>query len=165
MLLANLLGGEIQLGHRIGECNFDLVRKTYREGDGLILKPDRPIAPIDPCYLQGGAVGYTESTHNGNTWYYVLSLPAAGYLSEFCPQDLGGKGRWAVYNHDSRQVSIVDATSPLALQRDAKHEYFVLAPLFENQVAVFGDVEKFVTMADKENILRRGFVRERTRGG
>jgi len=149
VLLANLLGGEIQLGHKIGECNFDLVRKTYREGDGLILKPDRPIAPIDPCYLQGGAVGYTESSHNGNTWYYVLSLPCAGYLSAFCPQDLGGKGRWAVFNHDSGQVSIIDATSPIALQRDVKHEYFVLAPLFENEVAVFGDVDKFVTMAEK----------------
>jgi hypothetical protein len=148
VLLANLLGGEIQLGHRIGECNFDLVRKTCREGDGLILKPDRPITPIDRCYLEGGAVGYTESCHNGNAWYYVLSLPAAGYLSEFCPQDLGGTGRWAVYNHGSRQVSIVDAASPIALRRGVKHEYLVLAPLFESEVAVFGDVEKFVTMAD-----------------
>lgn len=149
MLLANLLGGEIQLGHRIGECNFDLVRKTYREGDGLILKPDRPISPIDPCYLQGGVVGFTESSHNGNTWYYVLSLPSAGYLSEFCVQDLGEKGRWAIFNHDSGQVSIADAASPTALQRGAKHEYFVVAPLFENEIAVFGDVEKFVTMAGK----------------
>jgi hypothetical protein len=148
VLLANLLGGEIQLGHRIGECNFELVRKTYRECDGLILKPNRPITPIDRCYLEGGVVGYTESSHNANTWYYVLSLPPAGHLSEFCPEDLGGTGRWAVYNHDSRQVSIVNAASPLALQRRVKHEYFVLAPLFESEVAVFGDVEKFVTMAD-----------------
>jgi hypothetical protein len=148
VLLANLLGGEIQLGHRIGECNFKLVQKTYREGDGLILKPDRPITPIDRCYLEGGVVGYTESSHNGNTWYYVLSLPSAGYLSEFCPQDLGGTGRWAVYNHSNRRVSIVDAASPIALQRGVKHEYFVLAPLFESEVAVFRDVEKFVPMAD-----------------
>jgi hypothetical protein len=148
VLLANLLGGELQLGHRIGECNFELVRKTCREGDGLILKPDRPITPIDRCYLEGGVVGYTESSHNGNTWYYVLSLPSAGYLSEFCPQDLGGTGRWAVYNHVSGQVSTVDAASPIALRRGVKHEYLVLAPLFESEVAVFGDVAKFVTMAD-----------------
>ena len=149
VLLANLMGGEIQLGHRIGECDFELVRKTYREGDGLILKPDRPIAPIDRCYFEGGVVGYTESSHNGNIWYYVLSLPPAGYLSEFCPQDLGGKGRWAVFNHDTGEVSIVGAASPIALRRGAKHEYFVLAPLFENEVAVFGDVEKLITMAEK----------------
>jgi len=56
-LIANLLGGSIQLGHRIGECNFDLLRHTYREGDELILKPDRPIAPIDRCYQAGCALG------------------------------------------------------------------------------------------------------------
>ena len=154
VLVANLLGGEIQLGHRIGECNFELVRKTYREGDCLVLKPDRPIVPIDRCYLQGpeagrgGVVGYTESRRNENTWYYVLSLPPSGYLSEFCPRDLGGTGRWAVFNHGNRGVSVVDSDSPIALQHGVKHEYFVLAPLFENEVAVFGDVEKFVTMAD-----------------
>ena len=32
-LLANLLAGSIQLGHRIGECNLALLRHTYREGD------------------------------------------------------------------------------------------------------------------------------------
>ena len=148
VLLANLLGGEIQLGHRIGECNFDLVRKTWREGDGLILKPDRPIIPLDCCYRQGGAVGYTESKVSGNTWYYVLSLPPAGHLCEFTPQDLGVKGRWAVYHHDIGRVWVVDAATPIVLRRDVKHEYFVLAPVFENEVAIFGDIEKFVTMAD-----------------
>jgi hypothetical protein len=148
MLLANLLGGEIQLGHRIGQCDFELVRRTYREGDCLVLKPDRPIVPLDRCYIQGGVVGYSESSHNGNTWYYVLSLPVSGYLAEFCPQDTGGTGSWAVYNYQTKAVSILEAASPIALQRGVKHEYFVLAPLFNNGMAVFGDVEKFVTMAE-----------------
>jgi len=149
VLLANLLGGEIQLGHRIGECNFALVRKTCREGDDLILKPDRPIVPLDVCYREGGAVGYTESSHNGHIWYYVLSLPPAGYLAEFCLADLGAQGGWAVYDHDAGRVSIVASTTSIALQRSIKHQYLVLAPLFENELAVFGDVDKFVTMADK----------------
>jgi hypothetical protein len=147
-LLANLLGGEIQLGHRIGECNFGLVRKTYREGDGLLLKPDRPISPLDRCYVDGGVVGYTESHRNGWTWYYVLSLPAAGYLPSFSASDLGGAGKWVVYNFETRIASIREGETPINLQREAKHEYFVVAPLFENGMAVIGDVEKFVTMAD-----------------
>jgi hypothetical protein len=147
-LLANLLGGEIQLGHRIGECNFGLVRKTYREGDDLLLKPDRPICPLDRCYLEGGAVGYTESYRNGSTWYYVLSLPAAGYVPSFSASDLGGAGKWVVYNFETRIASIRDAQIPINLQREAKHEYFIVAPLLENGMAVIGDVEKFVTMAD-----------------
>jgi hypothetical protein len=147
-LVANLLGGSIQLGHRIGECNFDLLRKTYREGDELLLKPDRPITPLDRCYVEGGVIGYTESTISGKRWFYVLSLPAAGYLRSFSLSDLGVEGRAAVYNYDTRSVFLTDATSPIYLRREAKHEYFIVAPLLENGMAVIGDVSKFVTMAD-----------------
>ena len=149
VLLANLLGGEIQLGHRIGECNFDLVRKTYREGDELILKASHPIVPLDRCYLEGGAVGFTTSERNGHKWFYVLSLPRAGYLPAFSVSDLGVSGEWVVYNHDTRRVSPVDASTFIPLERDAKHEYFVLAPLLQNGMAVIGDAEKFVTMGEK----------------
>jgi hypothetical protein len=33
--------------------------------------------------------------------------------------------------------------------KEAKHQYFVVAPMLENGVAVIGDTSKFVTMADK----------------
>jgi hypothetical protein len=54
-----------------------------------------------------------------------------------------------VYNHDTRRVSLVDASTFIPLERDAKHEYFVLAPLLQNGMAVIGDAEKFVTMGEK----------------
>ena len=149
VVLANLLGGEIQLGHRIGECNFDLVRKTYREGDELILKPDQPIVPLDRCYSEGCAVGYTISEHNGQKWFYVLSLPRAGSLRAFSVSDLGVGGQWAVYNFDTHAVSIAEAGTLIPLQPEAKHEYFVVAPLLANGMAVIGDTEKFVTMGEK----------------
>ncbi len=149
VLMANLLGGEIQLGHRIGECNFELVRKTYREGDELVLKADRPIMPLDRCYLEGCAVGYTTSERNGQKWFYVLSLPRSGYLGDFRTSDLGVGGQCAVYNFDTQRVTIVDASTLISLQREAKHEYFVVAPLLANGMAVVGDAEKFVTMGEK----------------
>jgi len=145
--VANLLGGSIQLGHRIGECNFDLLRHTYREGDGLILKPDRPIVPIDRCYQDGCALGYTESNFAGKRWYYVLSLPAAAYALNFTPADLGA-GKSVVYDWDTGTAFTRNSDSPVALAREAKHEYFVVAPILPNGMAVIGDPEKFVTMAD-----------------
>jgi hypothetical protein len=153
-LIANLLGGEIQLGHRIGECNFDLLAKTSRAGDGLILKPDHPIVPLDRSYVEGGAVGYTQSNLSGLSWYYVLSLPSAGYMPEFAPSDLGLDGKWAVYRYDAKTVSVRSADSAIKLEKNAKHEYFVLAPVMTNGMAVIGDVDKLVTMAD----MRIAFV-------
>jgi hypothetical protein len=146
-LIANLLGGSIQLGHRIGECNFALLRHTYREGDELILKPDRPIVPVDRCYHSDCALGYTQSDLGGKSWYYVLSLPSAGYAPAFTPSDLGA-GKSVVYNWDTGTAIIRDSDSPIGLVREAKHEYFVVAPIFENGMAVIGDAQKFVTMAD-----------------
>jgi hypothetical protein len=148
VLIANLAGGEIQLGHRIGECNFELVKKTYRGGDGLILKPDRPLAPLDRCYLEGCATGYTVSDRDGHRWFYVLSLPPAGYSRDFSVSELGTSTRSVVYNFDTGWASLVDATTVLNLRPEAKHEYFVVAPVLENGMAVVGDITKFVTMAD-----------------
>ena len=148
VLIANLLGGEIQLGHRIGECNFELLRRTYREGDGLILKPDRPVTPLDRCYHEGCAVGFTESDKNEKKWFYLMSLPSAGYLSAFNISDLGIAGRSVVYNYDSGEASVVDTRTAISLQRNVKHEYFVIAPLFGNEMAVIGDTDKFITMAE-----------------
>jgi hypothetical protein len=147
LLLATLMGGSIQLGHRIGQCDFDLVSRTYREGDGLLLKPDRPIAPLDRSYITGAALGYTQSTIGNHSWYYVLSLPPGGYFPVFTPSDLGISEASISYNYDTGLASIVQPQSPIYLDAVAKHQYFVLAP-FVDGIAVLGDTSKFITMAD-----------------
>jgi hypothetical protein len=150
VLLANLLGGSIQLGHRLGECNFELLKKTYREGDGLVLKADWPIHPIDRCYHEGCAVGYTQSKLGGHTWSYILSLPSAGYTSAFSPSDLGDRNLdYAVYNWDTHVIQVKSPEAFVPLIHENKHEYFVMAPILKNGMAIFGDTSKFITMADK----------------
>ena len=144
------MGGSMELGHRIGEANWDLLKKVYREGDGLVLKPDRPIVPLDRCYFDGSAVGYTESNISGKRWYYVLSLPPAGYLAQFSASDTGATGAWAVFDWDRKSVSVREASfSHSNLLRETKHQYFVLAPVLENGMALFGDTGKFITMAEQ----------------
>jgi hypothetical protein len=106
------------------------------------------VAPLDRCYHEGCAVGFTESTKNENRWFYLISLPSAGYLSAFDISDLAVAGRWLIYNYDKGEASAVDAGTPINLRRNAKHEYFVIAPLFENGMAVIGDTDKFITMAE-----------------
>lgn len=149
ILMANLTGGEIQLGHRIGECNFELVRKTYREGDELVLKPCHPVVPLDRCYLTGCAVGFTYSELNGERWFYVLSLPPSGPLEAMRLADLKLTGRYVVYNYDTGIARVTDSGATMNLQTAAKHEYFVVAPIMKNGMAVIGDTAKFVTMADQ----------------
>jgi hypothetical protein len=148
-LVANLLGGSIELGHRLGECNFDLLRRTYREGDGLLLKASRPIVPLDRCYQLGCSVGYTQSDMGGNSWYYVLSLPSAGYVPSFTPADLGASRESVIYDWDTGIAFVRQAKETIPLLKEAKHQYFVVAPILDSGIAVLGDTTKFVTMADK----------------
>jgi hypothetical protein len=149
ILLANLMGGEIQLGHRIGEANVDLIRKTYRDGDGLVLKPDHPMAPLDRCYIEQCAVAWTSSEIDSKKWIYLLSLPYSGHLDNLSMDDLHLGGHWAVYDYDKRSLSLVDNHTSIPLRQDVKHEYLVAAPILPNGMAVLGDVSKFVTMADE----------------
>jgi hypothetical protein len=148
VLIANLLGGEIQMSHRIGEADYTLIQKTYREGDGLILKPDRPIVPIDRCFHEGCAVGYTESHKGNRTWFYVINLPPSGLVPRFSISDLGVAGTWVVYDYDLNSAAVVEASTPIALRTEGKHQYLVVAPVLENGMSVVGDTEKFITMAD-----------------
>jgi hypothetical protein len=148
VLIANLMGGEIQLGHKIGEANFDLLRKTYRDGDQILLKPDQPIVPLDRCFLEQCAVGWTDSTVSQKRWYYVLSLPPSGRLDRLYADDLHLNGRWIVYDYDTESAFAVDRNTPINLRSVVKHQYLVLAPLFPNEMTVLGDTSKFVTMAD-----------------
>lgn len=148
-LVANLLGGSIELGHRLGECNFDLLRKTYREGDGLLLKASRPIVPIDRCYQLGCSVGFTQSDLGANSWFYVLSLPSAGYLPSFTPADLGVTRKSLIYDWDTGVAFLRQASESVPLVEEAKHQYFVVAPILASGMAVIGDTSKFVTVADK----------------
>jgi hypothetical protein len=47
-------------------------------------------------------------------------------------------------------VFLRDDDSPVALVPEAKHEYFVVAPILRNGMTVLGDLSKFVTMADQQ---------------
>lgn len=149
ILLSNLTAGPVELGHRIGESFPELLRKTFREGDGLLLKPDRPITPIDRCYIEGGVIGYTESDICQTKWYYVLSLPSSGFCPEFTCHDLYASGLHVVYNYRTGNAAVRNECEPVRLCREAKHEYFIVAPVLPNGMAVIGDTDKFVTMADK----------------
>jgi len=71
----------------------------------------------------------------------------AGYAESFRPADVGA-GKSIVYNWDAGTAVIRDADSPITLVAEAKHEYFVVAPMLRNGMAVLGDTQKFVTMAD-----------------
>jgi len=154
LLVANLSGGPIQLGHEIGKADIDLLKKTFREGDGLILKPDRPISPIDKYFLENdGFVACTATKNEIGEWKYVLSLNIGMDNwdgGSFTPYECGGTNdKYIVYDYNEKKSKIVKKNEVFKCLDKVKSSYYVLAPILPGGITIIGDITKFITMADE----------------
>jgi hypothetical protein len=65
-------------------------------------------------------------------------------------RDIGRSGTMVAYNWKTREASVVtDAFDIPAAPNHNEFSYIVLAPIFENGLALIGEPDKYVTVADK----------------
>jgi len=80
-LLASLSAGPVGIGDQLGCTDRDLVMRTCRE-DGVLVKPDVPIAAVDQCFRANSffepsaLIGECYSAHPAGRWVYVASFNA-----------------------------------------------------------------------------------------
>ena len=183
-LISILSAGMVGPSDRVGATDRELVLRTCR-GDGLLLKPDRPVTPIDAMFLPHRRP-YLTSTHSRREglgqWTYLAAYHLArgdaleqaldtifslifyggvpvddmfvipDEISDWqvdLEADLGIQGPVVVYNWRTGLAVTDDSFSipPLATRGD--YAYFVLAPVFGNGLALIGEPDKFVTLADR----------------
>lgn len=161
-LLAALGTGPVGIGDAIGGADRELVLRTCRE-DGVLVKPDAPLAAIDRCFLRHGhltpalLVGETHSTHGAHRWVYVATLHASshrGALSEpVALADLGAMrpdGPVVVYDWRRGSFERLAADGGWQVTLDFQDwDYRVLCPLLPGERALFGDVARYATMGDR----------------
>lgn len=160
-LLAALSTGPVGLGDRVGRCATDLVPATCR-ADGVLIKPDVPIASTSPSIVANPAfnptmlIAETYSQHDAGRWSYVTALHATP-----TDDDIGGTVRFTELGDSAPAGDVVcwdwrrgtatrladDAAFEVSLPREG-WALFVLAPVLEGDLSVFGDVTKFATAGD-----------------
>jgi hypothetical protein len=165
-LLAALSGGPVGIGDQIGHTRTDLVLRTCR-ADGVLVKPDLPIAALDRCYRGHGffggepLAGETWSDHPAGRWVYLVTMNASRASKESGDplrvrigfDELGAarpSGDVVVY--DWRAGTFARAGAGGAVEETLAYQEFgyrVLCPLLPGDVALFGDVTKFATMGDR----------------
>ncbi|HET8931555.1 MAG TPA: hypothetical protein VFN21_12920 [Acidimicrobiales bacterium] len=166
-LLSALSTGPVGLGDRVGRHDVGLVMATCR-ADGVLVKPDVPIASTSPSIAANPAfnptllIAETYSGHDVGRWSYVTVMHATPTDDE-----IAGTVRFDALG-DSAPVDDVicwdwregtaarlahDAIFDITLDRE-DWAYFVLAPVLEGDVAVFGDVTKFATAGDARIEIR-----------
>lgn len=161
-LLSALSTGPVGLGDRVGRTDPALALQTCR-ADGLLIKPDVPIAAIDASMLGAPAfssellVAECHSDHPAGRWSYVVGMHAnpgeVDVSGEIVLADLGVSApteEVVVWDWRSGTATIgaPDTRLSVTLPKEG-WTYLVLAPkLASGRLAVFGDVSKFVPMGD-----------------
>jgi hypothetical protein len=161
-LLAALGTGPVGIGDAIGTADRSLVLRTCRE-DGVLVKPDAPLAAIDRCFLRHGhltpslLIGETYSRHGAHQWVYVVTLHASAKRAPLCESlalaDLGAVrplGEVIAYDWRRRTIARLDAGGGWAVTLEFQDwDYRILCPLLPGERALIGDVGRYATMGDR----------------
>lgn len=149
-LMAVLSGAMVGPMDGIGLLNRSRVMATCR-GDGVLLKPDKPVTVTDECFRLGNATCAVYHTYSdipgwGRVHYHfsdeaeVPLTPAMVYLPV---QESSAPPQQLVYNWYSGQVSVLRAVNHVAPGYEG-HVFATVSPVRFGWVFL-GEVDKYVT--------------------
>lgn len=170
ILLSTLSAGPVGIGDALGAVNRTNIFKAVR-ADGVIVKPDVPIMPLDRMYVAGAEdtkmVAHGKSSDPpippmiGSAWTnenadgslrtaYVFAFSRTGRVHEtvhFTPKEAGSEGPAYVYDYFNHLVSRVGKGQEFQVEIAPEGVgYYVVAPIGPSGIALFGDKGKFVSM-------------------
>ena len=156
LLLSTLSGGMVGVGDAIGKESTSNLLKSVRP-DGVIVKPDTPIMPIDATYsaIAGNSsapmVAATSTGHNGlrEAYVFAYSRNNGSQSISFSPNSLGVSGQAYVYNYFTGTGQLVSAGGTFTDTVGTNGSYYEVAPVGASGIAFLGDAGKFVSTGDK----------------
>jgi len=169
ILLATLTAGPIGSGDGLGATIGSNLSRAVRD-DGVIVKPDIPIAPTDATFVALSAsqvapiVASTYTDHGGLRTAYVLAysrVQGAESPVSFSPQSLGFTAPAYVYDYFNKTGVALNPGQSFTGSVDYNGSYFVVAPVGASGIALIGDTGKFVSCGKKriEQVSDNGVLR------
>ena len=153
ILLQTLSAGPVGFGDQMGQENRQNLMPAVR-ADGVLVKPDAPLIPLDSGYLDGALgrhapmLGYTHTAQGGTTTAYVFafaSTPKDDGPVQFQAHDIGVDGDMAVYDYFAHKVTFVPAGDTFHGELGADDaSFYISAPAGKSGIAFFGDRDDFV---------------------
>jgi hypothetical protein len=152
--MAALSAGPVGVGDRLGALNAANLLRAVR-ADGVIVKPDVPLTPIDSSFWsdshEGGApmIAATYSDFGGlQAWYFFLYAQGANSTAQFHLSDAGVKSPVFLYDYFSGAGRVV-RPGDLLTEDTQGYRYLVAAPIGASGIALVGDTGQFVTLGKK----------------
>lgn len=176
MLIDTLSAGPVGTGDALGAEDKHNIMMAVRS-DGVIVKPDVPLMPLDRMYINDAKAAADaleqnpmgENPGRGNkpfisdTWTddglvrtaYVFAFsrsPAVYQTVEFTPSEIGIHKPVFVYGYFTHLISRVSNKGEFkTLIGPGETGYYIVAPVGPSGIALFGDKGKFASMG-KERI-------------
>ena len=157
VLLSDLSAGPVGFGDEIATEDQANIFKAVRT-DGVIVKPDVPIIPVDSDYIaeanhqRRAIVASTYTDHDGLRTHYVLAFTTRPdvTVATISLSEIGVAGPAYAYDFFHGTVRPVENTFQTRLG-SGRFGYFVIAEPGLSGIALFGDMGKFVS-AGKQRI-------------
>jgi hypothetical protein len=155
LILATLSAGPVGVGDPMGMLSSRNLLQATR-ADGVIVKPDVPLAPIDRCYQEEArsaaapVISSTYSEFNGVRTYYVFSWPqGSDTAASFRLSDLGITQSTYLYDYAAGSGHVATSEEELTAPFTDGWSLLVAAPIGRSGIAVLGDTGHFVGMGKK----------------
>lgn len=158
MTVSVLSAGPVGTGDAIGTEDKTNIFKACRQ-DGVIVKPDMPLLPLDQNYLQLAkkegtpVVAYTYTKHRDITTCYVVAFVGDSTKTKnysFVPADMDMKGKIVLYDRQHGNIQAMDAGDSYQGTLDSQdYASFLLAPVTGSGIAFLGDRGKIAATGKK----------------
>lgn len=159
LLISTLSAGMVGIGDKLGTGSKVNLMQTVRP-DGVIVKPDTSIVPLDATYLaevqnpgaKPAMLAAAYSYHTNISAAYVFAYSRAGRQEQpvsFTPASLGMNSNVYVYNYFTNQGQVVKANQTFRTSVDSNGSYYVVVPIGPSGIAFLGDAGKFVSLGSK----------------
>ena len=154
LLVSTLSAGPVGVGDRIADINAANLLRAVR-ADGVIVKPDAPLVPVDETYLgdaRGDGLPMVASTYTvfgqSRALYVFAYQRAANNSVSFTPAALGVSGQVYIYDYFKQTGSVADAAKTY---RDnlGDRGYYIVAPIGPSGIALLGDAGHYVSLGRK----------------
>lgn len=159
VLVATLSAGPVGVGDPIDAISGPNLLRAAR-ADGVIVKPDVPLAPIDSSYLSAAhapdlahiaapQIAATYTDFGGVRTHYVFAYTQGSDPATFQPSDLGLERPAYLYDYFMGTGRVVNPSDSISMQTSGGILYLIAAPIGPSGIAILGDLGQFVTAGKK----------------
>jgi hypothetical protein len=156
LILATLSAGPVGIGDALGDISAENLLHAVRS-DGVIVKPDAPITPVDSAVVNDAAglstgpmIASTYSDFGGLRTTYIFAYTRGGDTSiAVAPASYGVAGAAFLYDYLGGAGYRIAAGGAITVDLNNGTGYFVLAPVGQSGIAFLGDKDHYVTVGKK----------------